>query len=50
MQGSQAGPLLQALLASLPKVPEIPRKAPEKLPFIERVLSSPEQQSQVRAL
>ena len=49
MQGSEAGPLLQALMASLPKVPDMPKKAPAKLPVIQSVSASPQQQSQVHA-
>ena len=49
LQGSEAGPLLQALMASLPKVPDMPKKAPAKLPVIHSVSASPQQQSQVHA-
>ncbi len=43
-QESEGGPLLQALLASLPKVPEMPSKRPVN---VQRPASSPQQASQV---
>jgi len=42
MQEDQGGPLLQALMASLPRVPEMPKKAPTKLPVIQAAASSPQ--------
>lgn len=44
LQESEGGPLLQALMASLPKVPEMPSKRPVSL---QRPASSPQQASQV---
>lgn len=47
LQESERGPLLQALMASLPEVPQMPKKPAVRLPSASGAASGSQQQSRV---